>query len=212
VDSTRYGAGVTFAVRLTKIKTMNKIIISTSLVAMAIGLTSEKANAAVVITSDFSFLSGAPVSGTFTQLDITTTVSSTNTELFGMTSFRDNTGSVATVTIGFSHVITSFSLDVSFVRNDEFINSFNIGNPTSLSGDLVQVTEGVSTSNIGDSGAGSISWTGLNTNSISFSIETPVGAALAVDSFEATAVPEPSSALLLGLASLGLVARRRRIN
>ncbi len=166
------------------------------------------------IDSDFSFMSGEPVSGTMTQNGVTTSVTTTHTAMYGATAIRDayppGDPSDATVTLTFSQKISDFSLDVSYVAADEFIQSINVGDPTSLTGDLIQTASGVSTSNSGDSGYGVLSWSGLNTDTISFVVSAPNGA-LAMNRFTATTVvPEPSSAALLGLGGLALILRRRK--
>jgi len=171
---------------------------------------------ASTVSSDFSFGSGAPFGGTTTLSGVTVTLSSTVTQPFGSTSFRDLvSGEDASVKFVFSEAISEFSLDVSRVRADEFLTNFNIGNPDNLSGTLAQTTSGVGTVLSGDFNSGTLSWNGLNTQLIEFDITTANGAALAVDSFSFDAtpvgvVPLPASILFLGFGLLGFVAVGRR--
>lgn len=172
---------------------------------------------ASTVMSDFAFGSGSPFGGTTTLGGVTVTLSSTTTEPFGATSFRDTVSDEdATVRLEFSEAISSFDLAVSRVRNDEFLTDFNIGDPDSISGTLAFTASGVGTVQAGDFNTGTLSWTGLNTTLIEFGITTANGAALALDSFTidaspVSAVPLPASAgfLAAGLLGLGLVKRRR---
>ena len=205
---------------------------------MTVALFAGGANAGVIFNSNFSFLSGTPVSGTLTQEGVAFTVATTNTEMFApdnvnLTAFKNLGGQDATVTFTFSEVITDFSFIVGRVANDEFIDNFLLGNdssslstfnPTIAPGsDLISTGSGsgfkVSTSNSGDAGTGTLSWTGLtNTKVVQFTIDVaqPSSAALDVASFTATAVPEPSTFLYLASLSLattlgfGAFRRKRR--
>ena len=206
---------------------------------MTFALFAGSANAAVIFSSDFSFLSGSPVSGTLTQEGVAFTVATTNTEMFApdnvnLTAFKNLGGQDATVTFTFSEVITDFSFIVGRVANDEFIDNFLLGNdssslstlnPALTAGDLISTgnpsdsTFRVSTTNSVDNGGGTLSWTGLtNTKVVQFTIDVaqPSSAALDVASFTATAVPEPSTFLYLASLSLatilgfGAFRRKRR--
>jgi len=139
------------------------------------------------IVSDFSFGSGTPFEGMTEVGGVTLRLSSEETEPFSTSSFRDLIGAdTATVTFTFDAPITEFELSVSFVRNDEFLDEFNIGVPDALTGDLIETPDGITTSRADDAGSGTLSWTGLNVTEISFEIDTPGGSALAVDSFGIT--------------------------
>ena len=205
---------------------------------MTVALFAGGANAGVIFNSNFSFLSGTPVSGTLTQEGVAFTVATTNTEMFnpgdGLTAFKNLGGQDALVTFTFSEVITDFSFIVGRVANDEFIDNFLLGNdssslstlnPALTAGDLISTgnpndsTFKVSTTNTVDNGGGTLSWTGLtNTKVVQFTIDVaqPSSAALDVASFTATAVPEPSTFLYLASLSLattlgfGAFRRKRR--
>ena len=188
---------------------------------MTFALFASGANAAVNLSSDFSFLSGSPVTGTLLKEGVDFTVTTTaQTEMFGSTAFKNVGGQDATVTFTFSEAITDFSFTVNYVRNDESMTTFELGadlgslsavNPTIVAGSDLTLTGGtVSTDNTNDGGNGTLSWTGLtNTNIVRFTIDVGTGGALAVESFTATAVPEPSTFLYLA-PILGFVALRRK--
>ncbi len=172
---------------------------------------------AATVSSDFGFGSGTPFEGTTTLSGVTVTLSSTVTQPFGISSFRDTVSDEdATVLFEFSEFISTFSLDVSRVRNDEFLTDFSVGNPDTLTGGLSFTPSGVGTILGGDFNSGTLSWTGLNTKSIGFTISTAFGAALALDEFSFDAapmsvVPLPASIFPMALALLGvgLLGRRR---
>jgi hypothetical protein len=139
--------------------------------------------------SDFSFGSGSPnFGGTKTVGGVDVTLVSTNTEPLWGFAFRDleNTNP-SPVTFTFSAPITSFHLDISKVRADEVLTSFNIGTPTSLSGTLTNIGGSITTSGFDDEGAGRLSWEGIQTNVVSFVIgnvpNSGNGPALAVERF-----------------------------
>lgn len=173
---------------------------------------------ATLITSDFSFGSGTPFGGVTTLGGIGVTVTTTNTEPFGGTSFRDQLNTdPSLVTFVFSAPVTEFSLTISRVRPpEEFLTGFNIGDPTTLTGDLVNIGGNITSSVPGDFGTGSLIWTGINTSIISFTIgNDPTSAlspALAVDAFGISrgSVPAPAAfSLLLGLLGISFAQRRR---
>ncbi|MEM7488225.1 MAG: VPLPA-CTERM sorting domain-containing protein [Pseudomonadota bacterium] len=170
---------------------------------------------AATITTDFAFGFGSPFEGSTVASGVGLTLTTTETEPFGFTSFRDlTTGEDATVSFSFERPVRQFSLDVSRVRADEFLTAFSIGLPDAVTGDLAVTPDGVSTLNAGDFNAGSLVWTGLNTDTINFVIATADGAALSVDSIsfdvEPAVIPLPASAGLLGLGLLALGAAGRR--
>jgi hypothetical protein len=82
-------------------------------------------------------------------------------------------------------------LDVDFVRADEFLTAFSIGDPTSLSGTLVNQGGSITTSLPlpADNGAGRLSWVGINATVITFAIESS-GSALGVTQFGLMPVPQ----------------------
>jgi len=159
-----------------------------------------------LIVSNFAFGSGTPFGGMTTLGGADVTLVTTNTEPFGASSFRDTLNTdPATVTFTFSRSISEFVLDVSFVHPEEYLTGFNIGDPTSLTGTLINLGGFITTSGTDDTGFGRFIWTGINATSVSFTIgnfpnptELP---ALAVDQFGFDAVvPEPSSLVMLGSA------------
>lgn len=195
-----------------------KISQKISLPLAAIFLTVASPSLAATVSSDFSFGSGSPFGGTISISSVLVTLSSTVTQPFGTTSFRDLVSDAdATVKFEFSKAISEFSLSVSRVRDDEFLTSFNIGDPDTLSGTLSFTPSGVGTVSPGDFNQGKLTWAGLNTTTVEFTIETADGAALALNEFSfdadpVTTVPIPPSIALMGLSGvgLGLVSRRYR--
>ena len=137
--------------------------------------------------SDFAFGNGVPFAGGTTLDGVVVALTSTQTEPFSASSFRDNLSlNPASVDFVFSEPISEFHLDVSFVRMDEFLTDFNIGSPSSLSGTLVENAGKVTTSGLNDNGFGRLSWFGLSTLTVSFTIDadgTGSFPALAVNRF-----------------------------
>ncbi len=172
---------------------------------------------AAIITSDFSFGSGTPFGGIITLGSTDVTLTTTNTQPFGGTSFRDllNTDP-SLVSFEFSAPITEFSLTVSRVLPpDEFLTNFNIGAPTTLTGDLVNIGGDITSSQPGDFGTGTLIWSGINTSIITFTIGndplSTASPALAINQFgiDATPVVEPSMLALLGIGLIGFMRYRR---
>jgi hypothetical protein len=159
---------------------------------LLLSVAAQKSAYAAPSFSDFSFGSGTPFGGNTVLAGVGVTLSSTNTAPFGTTAFR-NTGNSSQVQFTFSAPITEFHLDVFAVRADEFLTAFSIGNPTSLSGTLVN-QGGLITTSLpfpNDSGSGRLSWVGINTTSITFTIGSSLGTALGVSQFGL--MPEPDS-------------------
>ncbi len=194
-------------------------------IAICLSIGSIGTVSAALITSDFAFGSGTPFSGTTTLGDVEVTLTTSNTQPFGATSFRDllNTDP-AFVTFSFDKPISEFFLSISFVLPpDEFLTDFNIGDPTTLTGDLVNIGGQITSSVPGDRGDGTLSWTGLDTTIVSFTIgNIPTSTrapALAVDEFGIDAAPEvevsvptaPTYAILLAGLLFGIPAIRKRI-
>jgi hypothetical protein len=135
--------------------------------------------------NDFSFGKGAPFEGSTSTECGPLTLSSKNTEPFGMSSFRNNpSGKAATVTVKFSRPIREFRLAVSYVRSDEYLGGFSVA-PSGVSGTLTQGATRVSTSrpSMADDGAGTIVWSNLHTDVLTFEVGGPPGTALAMDTF-----------------------------
>lgn len=128
------------------------------MLVIGIFITNVNSVSAALIFSDFSFGSGMPFAGTTTVGGVDVTLTTTNTQPFGSTAFRDllNTDP-SMVTFEFSAPISEFALTVSRVLPpDEFLTGFNIGAPTTLSGDLINVGGDITSSRPGDFGAGSL--------------------------------------------------------
>jgi hypothetical protein len=192
---------------------------------VAAGLLSITVLCALVATSEaapafsnFGFGSGIPFGGTTSLSGVTVTLVSINTEPFGPNRFRDDlTLNPALVTFTFDAPITEFHLDVSFVRADESLTGFSLGDPSTLTGTLVNNSGLITTSGPDDSGSGRLSWTNIYATTITFTIDadgTNPTPALAVDQFgidiPIPAVPTLSPigiAMLLSL--LGLAGYRR---
>ena len=175
---------------------------------------------AAIVTSDFSFGSGTPFGGTVTVGGIDVILTTTNTQPFGGASFRDllNTDP-SLVTFEFSAPVSEFSLTISRVLPpDEFLTNFNIGNPTSLTGDLINVGGDITSSKPGDFGTGSLFWSGINTSVISFTIGndplSTASPALALDEFgisgNVSEVPVPAAVWLFGSGLIGLIGMKRK--
>lgn len=161
-------------------------------------------------TSDFSFGSGSPFGGSTVVAGIQVVLATTNTEPFGLTSFRDLIDeSVAQLDFSFDALVSDFSLSVSRVHPDEFLADFSLGEPDVLSGTLAFVDGRVTTTGVDDFGFGTLTWSAINVSQLSLSIGNlpnpqPAAGAISVDSFSITPVPAPQTAvlLLLGLSSL----------
>lgn len=175
---------------------------------------------AAIVTSDFSFGSGTPFGGIITVDSIDVTLTTTNTEPYGGTSFRDllNTDP-SLVTFEFSAPVSEFSLTISRVLPlEEFLTNFNIGAPTLLTGDLVNIEGDITSSQPGDFGTGSLFWSGINASVINFSIgNDPLSTArpaLAIDEFgisgSVSAVPVPATVWLFGSGLIGLIGMKRK--
>lgn len=149
--------------------------------------------------SDFSFTRYGGSGGGVVN-DMVVTVQSLGMEQWN-NGLRNSTSfsRYSTVSIKFSEPISSFSLKIDKVyKGVEFLGDFNIGNPTELTGTLVRQNTPpkkliaphsgksvlVTSNEKGDHGYGVLTWNGLNTQFISFSIlRTKQKAALGIESF-----------------------------
>ena len=136
---------------------------------------------------DFAFVRGAPVTGTRLTACGRVTVTTTNTERFDLASFRKvASAEPATVTFGFDRPITSFDLTVSHVGADNALSGFNVGNPPKLSGTLIQTADGKVTADRArgaEGGQGTLTWTALHTQELTFALGGADAGGAAVDRF-----------------------------
>ena len=132
---------------------------------------------------DFAFVRGAPVTGTRLTACGRVTVTTTNTERFELASFHKvASAEPATVTFGFDRPITSFDLVVSHVDAEHALSGFNVGNPPKLSGTLLQTADGKVIAGA-QGGQGTLTWTDLHTQEITFSLGGADAGGAAVDKF-----------------------------
>ena len=158
---------------------------------LLLSVAAQKSAYAAPSFSNFSFGSGTPFGGNTVLAGVGVTLSSTNTAPAGPTAFQ-NVGTSSQVQFTFSEPITEFHLDVFAVRADEFLTAFSIGDPTSLSGTLVN-QGGLITTSLplpADNGSGRLSWVGINITSITFTIGSTSGSALGVGQFGLMPVPQ----------------------
>lgn len=156
---------------------------------LLLSVAAQKAAYAAPSFSNFSFGSGTPFGGNTVLAGVGVTLSSTNTVPVG-SAFRNSGPSQVQFT--FSAPITEFHLDVFAVRADEFLTAFSIGDPTSLSGTLVN-QGGLITTSLpfpNDGGSGRLSWVGINTTSITFTIGSSSGTFLGVSQFGLMPIPQ----------------------
>lgn len=178
-----------------------------------------KASAAS-FSSNFLFGSGTPFGGTTTLGGVDVTLTTTNTEVFGTSSFRDQVNTdPSTITFNFSSPISEFSLSVSRVLgNKEFISGFNIGGPTQLTGDLINVGGVVTSTATDDFGVGKLIWKGASITTLSFLVTNDLSinrAAIAFDEFEiepasTSNVPLPAAFWLFASGIAGLAGLRKK--
>jgi hypothetical protein len=117
---------------------------------------------------DFAFVRGAPVTGTRLTACGRVTVTTTHTERFELASFRkDASAEPANVSFAFDRPITTFELTVSHVGKQHALSAFNVGNPPKLSGTLLQTADGKVTA-AGEGGQGTLTWTDLAAQEITF--------------------------------------------
>ncbi|MFT7465423.1 MAG: hypothetical protein ACI9EF_003790, partial [Pseudohongiellaceae bacterium] len=149
-----------------------------------------------VMFSNFAFGGGVPFAGGTSLAGVPIALTSTSTEPWGATAFRDNLSlNPAEVDFVFTSPISEFHLDVSFVKADEFLTNFSLGAPDSLTGTLVNIAGRVTTSGSDDLGFGRLSWTNINVLTVGFTIDAEASAsapALAVNQFGfALGAPQP---------------------
>lgn len=154
---------------------------------------------------------------------VTITLNTIDVQPFSVSSSRDIPSSTigGIYTFDFSQPIDSFTASLSRFREDESVTDFSIA-PTAVTGDLVLTLSPdpvvTATPTVPrDFGAGDIIFSGINTTSLSLTLDPQAATAIAFDSFsftKATApaptpVPEPIS-ILGSLAALGLGGAMKR--
>lgn len=207
------------------VRSMNTILGGISILSMACAMMlpgMQQRAWAQPVFSDFSFGAGEPFGGATTLGGVDVTLVTANTTRHLTSSFRDRTNiDPAPVTFTFSTPITEFHLDVSRVRADELLTGFNIGDPTSFSAwegtvpnTLVNVGGNITTAGSDDFGLGRLSWTGIDTTVVSFTIWNVPNPgpqpALAIDQFGIVPIPEPST-LVIAICCLGVLTGTRLI-
>ena len=139
---------------------------------------------------DFAFVRGAPVGGTRLTACGRVTVTTTHTERFELASFRKVASpEPAAVAFGFDRPIDAFELTVSHVDAEHELAGFNVGNPPKLSGTLLQTADGKVTAERArgaDGGQGTLSWSDLNTQEITFALTGAAPGGVVVDRFFVT--------------------------
>ena len=201
------------------------------LVALAAGfLGSIPAHA--LVTSNFAFTSGTPVSGTTTVDGVGVTLSSVNTfkgpagylNAIGMQFDNSRDGIVDSVgQFTFDRAIQAFSISFARVKEGEWLTfSAALGTPSSVTGELFEVSPGFYSvpPTIGDFGSGTITWTGLSITGLTFAYQCdgtcgpqPLPGNVNATQFGVEAVPVPAAFPLMagaiGLLGIGAVRRRR---
>lgn len=162
-------------------------------------------NAAIVI--DFT---GAEISNLTTYNENGYNVTQTNSGTFSL----DSTLGIFTETSPASEISLTNILGDSFTLNSLNMGSFTLV-PVSYHGYLngvLQATDSF-TNTIGggaSQGFSTVNLAGITVDEIRFTINQSTGANQVIQAFDVSTIPEPSSALLLGLAALGFVTRRSR--
>lgn len=143
---------------------------------------------------DFAFLRDTPVAGTRLTACGRVTVTTTNTQRFELASFRKGPSpELATVAFGFDRLIEGFDLVVGHVDADHPVSSFNVGNPPQLSGALLQTADGKVTADRArgaEGGQGTLTWTDLSTQEVTFALGGPAGGGVVVDKFFVACRPQ----------------------
>ena len=183
-----------------------------------------------MVYSDFAFASGTPVSGTTTVDGVGVTLHSFNTYKGppgypnGIAVQFDNSrdgipDAIAQFT--FDQAIQAFSISLQRVKEGEwFTFSAALGTPSSVTGDLIEVTPGYYSvpATALDYGNGSLTWTGLAITGLTVAYQCdgtcgalPLPGNANVPQFGLEAVPLPAALPLLagGIGVLAFTGRRR---
>lgn len=143
---------------------------------------------------DFAFVRDTPVAGTRLTACGRVTVTTTHTERVELASFRKVASpEPATVAFAFDRPIEAFDLAVSHVDAEHHLSGFNVGNPPRLSGTLLQTADGKVTadpSRGAEGGQGTLIWTELNTQEVTFLLGGPDGNGVVVDKFLVACRPQ----------------------
>jgi hypothetical protein len=137
-------------------------------------------------------------------------VTQTNSGTFDL----DTTFGIVTATSPASEISLTNILGDSFTLNSLSMGSFNLV-PVSYQGYLngvLQATDSF-TNTIGGGASqnfSTVNLAGITVDEIRFTINQSTGANQVIQTFNVSTIPEPSSALLLGLGALGMIARRTR--
>lgn len=142
-----------------------------------------------LFSSDFSFGDGSPFEGTKATSCGLLTLTSSNTEPYDSTSFRDvlDNADAASVSLAFDASISDLVLRIRRVFPAESIRGFNVA-PDSVTGGLTLNEGVVSTTRDDDYGSGELVWSALDTATIEFAIDAPEGA-IALDGFTVACNP-----------------------
>lgn len=181
-----------------------KLVRSLAATLIIFGSLAGVTNAAIVI--DFT---GADISNLTTYNENGYNVTQTNPGTFSLNS----TLGIFTATWPASEISLTNTLGDSFTLNSLGMVSFNLV-PVSYQGYLngvLQATDSFTNTIEGASqNFSTINLAGITVDEIRFTINQETGANQAIQTFNVSTIPEPSSDLLLGLAVLGFVARRSR--
>lgn len=133
--------------------------------------------------TDFSFGHGTPFGGQLQTQCGLVTVATENTINWGAAIGDDLTGNDAMLTFSFERPPSEFVLELTRVRADELLHPVS-ASPVSISGDLTDTGDGITTTRSDDFGAGSIVWRqpGLGSQLV-LKATGPHGAALGFASF-----------------------------
>lgn len=143
---------------------------------------------ASTVRSDFSFGSSGISSTNLDGVEVTMKASAVGFNGHGLTGPKPAYAGRGRVELTFSQPIRRFSLGVSRARNDELINGFNIGNPDTITGNMVRTYQGVTTSLPfpADAGCGILVWEHINSDKVCFDLCSAGQSALVLNDFSFT--------------------------